>query len=557
VTRLALSAMLGLWSTTVPLSAQSEAGREAGTSVELAIQAAPAEAPQASVSDAGPLLVGAPPGLFFFPSQPSGLATIPAPDAGPEAAPPAPLGPVAERRQEVWTDPWGQRRNFGLAVFTAYMGNFIPWMYNEVNKGRAELLISQISPRSWWRNIEEGWKWDDNAFQVNFFAHPFQGNIYYTSARANGYGYWTGLAFALAGSFNWECCGETHLMSINDWAMTSLGGAAVGETLFRASSLILDNEATGSERIVREVGAFLLTPTRGFTRLVSGNTTRVYANPENPSDHIPNRLEAFVAGGIRGGDSWRRGRGGQLDEDIPTHGFMAIEFSAGDLANLERQQPFDFVTAKLQFNFVKAHGLGRFAIRGNLWHTDLSRSDEAVTKFVVVQDFDYENNTVFEAGGQSVGLMVFRQSHPFGDVTMALHGTGTWTILGGVKSELAFLADVEGIRERFREYDFGIGPGFRAGVTLGQNGRRLLDVDYRIHYLETLNGASYEGQGSNHLIQAGRVRAILPFLYRGFGAGAEYEFFHRRSEFDIADIGTVKQRAHILDAFVTWYPVRN
>ena len=33
------------------------------------------------------------------------------------------------------------------------------------------------------------------------FAHPFQGNIYYNSARGNGFNYWQGLLFAAAGSY--------------------------------------------------------------------------------------------------------------------------------------------------------------------------------------------------------------------------------------------------------------------------------------------------------------------------------------------------------------------
>jgi len=462
-----------------------------------------------------------------------------------------------EERQEVPTDPWGQRRNLGLAIFEAYMGNFIPWAFNELNGARAELLISQISPRSWWHNIEEGWKWDDNSFQVNFFSHPFQGSIYYTSARANGYSYWTGLLFALGGSFNWECCGETHLMSVNDWVNTSIGGAAVGETLFRASSLILDNQATGTERITREIGAFLLTPTRGFTRLVTGNSTRVFDNPENPSDHIPNFLEAFLSGGVRGGDSFREGQGGRLDEEVPVHGYFNVELTAGNLTELERQQPFDFVHTVLQVNLVRGRALGRFEIRGNLWHRDLSRSDQSVSKLVLLQDFDYENNTVFEAGGQSVSLTYYGERR-FGDGSgFAWNAAGTWTILGGVKSELAFLADVEGIRERFREYDFGLGPGFRGGFVYVRDGRRMLDTHYRVHYLATLNGSELEGQESNHVIQSLRVRGIVPFMYKGFSAGAEYNYFWRRSDFDIAEIGVVNQRAHMWQAFLTWYPVRN
>jgi hypothetical protein len=68
------------------------------------------------------------------------------------------------------------------------------------------------------------------------FAHPFHGSLYFSAARTNGFNYWASVPFAIAGSFLWECCGETHPPSINDWIATSIGGAAIGETTYRLSS---------------------------------------------------------------------------------------------------------------------------------------------------------------------------------------------------------------------------------------------------------------------------------------------------------------------------------
>jgi len=475
------------------------------------------------------------------------------------------LGPAPASAQAIaapdsaqeWRDAWGQPKNFGLAAAEAYMGNFLPWLFNETVPSRVDLLISQLSPRSWWRNIRNGWEWDDNSFQVNLFAHPFQGGIYYNSARSNGFSYWTSLAFALAGSFNWECCGETHLMSINDWANTSLGGAAVGEMLYRTSSMVLDNQARGGERVARETLGFLLAPTRGFTRLVSGNTMRVYENPLNPSDRIPDRMEAVLTAGVRGGSSWRVARGGSLRGDVPSHGFLEVKLVAGDLATLDRQVPFDYIDVHTQINLIKGRGLGRLGIQGNLWHWDLSEGDHTVSKLVLTQNFEYENNVAFEQGGQGIGLSYFVRTSPTERIAISGTAGPTWMILGGVQSELAFLAQVEGIRERFREYDFGIGPGFGATVEVTRDGRRALEGSYRIQQLNTLNGSTAEGLGSSHRIQVLRVRGVLPIGLHGFSAGAEYEYYHRRSDFEIADVRLVKQRTQSWQAFVTWNPLRD
>jgi hypothetical protein len=66
----------------------------------------------------------------------------------------------------------------------------------------------------------------------------------------------------------WEEFGEVWAPAPNDFFNTSLGGITLGEILFRFSSLTLDNRATGSNRVVREVGATLINPVRGFNRLV-------------------------------------------------------------------------------------------------------------------------------------------------------------------------------------------------------------------------------------------------------------------------------------------------
>lgn len=455
-------------------------------------------------------------------------------------------------------DAWGQPKNFGLAIAGAYLGNFLPWTFNETVPGRADLRISQISPRSWRRNIDAGWKWDDNVFGVNHFAHPFQGNIYYNAARGNGFGYWTSLAFATAGSFHWECCGETHFMSINDWVNTSLGGAAVGETLYRTTSMILDNEARGAERILREAAAFVLNPSRGLARLVSGNGTRVYDNPSNPLDWRPPDVFARFATGVRFQQSVRNGRGGELNESLDPHGFIDVELGSGSLAALDRGKPFDYFTTEAQFNTVRGRGIGRLELTGNLWDTPLSQDGENGSSLVVLQTLSYDDNTAFEQGGQSVSL-VYRSRHAGDRSTVDWYAGGGWLVLGGVTSELAFLANVDGIREGFRDYDFGIGPAARAGFAWYRDGARVVDLTWYAQYVATLNGSTLDAPdgeplGSNHLLNTLRVRAELPVRWNGVTLGADYELFHRRSDFDVENVGLVTQRVDQLQSFLSWTP---
>jgi hypothetical protein len=460
--------------------------------------------------------------------------------------------PAQAAKDSSRVDAWGQPKNLGLAVGEALLADFVPWVVNELVPSRSSLKISQISPRSWWHNTEDGYFWDDNSFMINHFAHPYQGSMYYNSARSNAYGYWTGLLFATLGSYHWECCGETHLMSVNDWINTSIGGAAFGEVLHRTSSMVLDNEARGKERFWRELGALVLNPARGVTRLLTGNAKRVYANPQNPNDYIPDELESVFALGVRVPSTKREGQGGTLSEDYPSHAYMNLRLFSGSLAKLDRGTPFDYFSLLAQFNFVSGRPLGEIEIRGNWWQRDLGRSERTVSKLVLMQEFQYENTGAYEQGGPALGLMYYRHRDLSPRSELAWNASAKAVLLGGVKSELAFLANVEGVRERFREYDFGAGPGAGLGVEWLRNGRRLIDAAYNLSYLTTLNGSEVEGQGSTHFLQQLRARAILPLTKSGFGVGVDYALYIRRSEFDIAEIGLVKQHTSQWQFHVNW-----
>lgn len=461
---------------------------------------------------------------------------------------------TTERQDSVWRDAWGQRKNLGLALGEAFVADLIPWAFNEYVPSRNEIKISQISPRSWWRNIEQGWNWDDNNFKTNHFAHPYQGHLYYTSARSNGYGYWTGLLFALGGSFHWECCGETHLMSINDWGNTSLGGAAVGEMLYRTSSMILDNQATGSGRTWREIGAGVLSPVRGVTRLVSGNSGRVYDNPTNANDWRPDFFEGVVMAGVRFSNSTREFPLGDLEDDTPTHGFLDLQWVYGSKTRLTRSTPFDYFKAEAKINLVKGRGLGVLRITGNVWHKNLTETENTTAALVAMQDFEYQNDIAVEQGGQSFRLQYVRERR------LSNRGSLTWdagismTLMGGIRSELAALADVEGVREAYRNYDFGIGPGLAAGLEWRRDDRRVIDLSYRVQYLRTINGSNDAGDDSDHRIQNFRVQGIVPVYWKGYSAGVNFEGYRRTSNFDFRDIGEVKQHATAWEFFVVYNP---
>ena len=88
-------------------------------------------------------------------------------------------------------------------------------------------------------NIETGWVWDDDPFDVNQVGHPTQGAMVYTAARAQGLSYWQSILYPTLSSFIWEIGMENESPSINDMVTTPTSGTAFGEIMHRMSILTL------------------------------------------------------------------------------------------------------------------------------------------------------------------------------------------------------------------------------------------------------------------------------------------------------------------------------
>lgn len=117
------------------------------------------------------------------------------------------------------------------------------------------------TPKSMWNNLTSPWLWDTSSFLKNQIAHPYFGNMYFTSARSNGLNFWQSFLMTAAGSFLWENCIESGNNSLNDFITTTFAGAAIGEVLFR-----LGNEAA---RIHPLLGA-LFNPVGGINSILTG-----------------------------------------------------------------------------------------------------------------------------------------------------------------------------------------------------------------------------------------------------------------------------------------------
>jgi uncharacterized protein DUF3943 len=454
------------------------------------------------------------------------------PDDGYPPGPAEPGSPDKER------DAWGVAHNYGWAAAEALGINWFSSAYNEYGRNAN---FNQISPRSWGENLDHGFTFDDNEFRTNQYIHPFNGAAYFNSARSNGLGYWTSSGYALAGAFFWECCGETHPMSLNDMVSTGIGGIALGEMQYRLSSEILNNQSRGKTRFFRELGAFLVDPVRGFNRILSGRWGAVHDNPKEAIDWRPPGSSGLLMIGARS-----IGEGESITENTQSYFNIGFDHAHGNPFDNARRKPFDYMDVIVQFSAGEKVPLNVVRINGDLFEKPLGGSAAPNHVLAVFQRFDYMNNTAFEFGGQSFGAALYSRYRLSDKWGLGTRLDGLAMVLGAVNSEYAKIADVPD-RERLREYDYGPGLGAGAQVNLNRNGQSLLSLMYRFQWISVSNGSVFSkgesglGSDADHYIQAAVARLVVP-VYRSIGLGADAAVFLRKSRYSFPGFHDIDQR---------------
>ena len=453
---------------------------------------------------------------WSLPAAPAGdsaSATVPA--AGPLAA-----APVAQNQQLPCPDCEPRDKHFLRASGELVTVLVVPWAFNYYVRDKD---FAHVGLKSMWANITGDWVWDDNTFQTNQIAHPLHGAFYFNAFRSSGYNFWASSIAAGAGAYLWECCGETHPPAPNDLINTSLGGIALGEMMWRVSTLALDNTATGSERTWREIGGFLASPWHGFNRFVTGRSNDIAANP---ADWRPAFTQASLDLGVRAIGS----RGSSFDvldstlSDLmvrfrfvygrPVEDLVGKPFSTfaidGELAIGSDRQALQVLTVY--------GGLGGKHLRAdtNVRHT-LAAKMNYEYYFFPDDQLDSLSSVVFEYGAQSFtgGIhSAFALSPRWRLLTeAALRGVA----LAGVRSDY-YVVSGEG-----RNYDFGPGLGFKLQAHL-VNGRRFIgSLGYQGTYIHTVSGTDYD-----HFLDHGFVEARY-FVSQRVGLGASFNYWHRDS----------------------------
>ena len=428
-------------------------------------------------------------------------------------------------------------KRFWAAAGELMVAQLIPF---SVNHFLRDAEWAEVSPSTWATNLENPWKWDNNAFTNNQFSHPYHGSLYFNAARSNGYSFWQSAPWSFAGSLMWELMGESWAPAPNDLWNTSLGGITLGEMLWKVSSLTLDNTATGAERTFREIGATLLNPMRGFNRIVRGETNDITANPP---EWRPSKVFASVDLGYKRVTGQDNTTGLSSDADA---GYAGLLLYYGDQVEDIGKSPFSAFTvrAELSTNQGDQGRLSMLTARGNLGAKTLAEHGTTRHRLGAFISYEFNQTPAFSFGGQGFsGGLVSRWGDPKG-FRIQSELLATFMPVAAQKSD--YYLSLEG-----RDYDYGLGLGGQAGVMVLDEGKWAVQASGRYLWepiLSGFNGDHYQASGTLD----GRF-----YLWGRVGLGASGTLYWRKSVYDdFADVqvDATQIRAYTSLAIPRWTP---
>lgn len=335
------------------------------------------------------------------------------------------------------------------------------------------------------RNFRHGFVWDNDQMGTNMFLHPYHGNLYYNSARSNGFNYWQSGLFALGGSAMWELFMENEYPSINDIIATPAGGMAIGEMLYRASDIVLKDNSEGWERFGREAAAFIIAPTRGLTRIINGDAWR-HRSTTGRQFGTPNVAIEFSAG-MRGLEL----RDKVFDEGVGASVQFNLEY--GDRFEVsETPKPFDYFSFNAELNIHKSQPvLGQLNIVGRLISKELLEKRSASMSIGMYQHFDYyDSDTISDVSAKvpyklgvpaSVGAGLMFRDIKRGHFAIDAYAHANGVALGAILSDYYHVDQ--------RNYNLAAGFSLKGGVNVVFKRDLLsLGVNYNYFRLFTWDG---------------------------------------------------------------------
>jgi hypothetical protein len=373
-------------------------------------------------------------------------------------------------------------------------------------------VYSSTFSSTWDHLRKQNWVFDQDPFNINQFAHPYQGATMYGLARSSGLNFWESVAYSNVGSFLWKMAGETDPPSINDQITTGNAGSLLGEALFRMAGLVLEG---GGEKPDgwHELGAAIISPTTAVNRLAFGDRFKTVFPSHNPATY------------------WRTQVGSSYNSISKLDATLDFGMSYGlpGKPGYTYTRPLDYFDFEISGQARAKNPVGNVLLRGLLYGTDYHVGNDYRGIWGLYGSYDYLSPTAFRVSTTAISLGTTGQCWLAPDI--ALQGS----ILGGVGFGAAGTTPSA---EGDRDYHYGVAPQGLLALRLLFGSRAALELIGRGYYITGSGQFNSLSTSSNPVDSAGgsetivRVKSAFNIrVYGRHGLGLQYVESIRDSQY--------------------------
>lgn len=337
----------------------------------------------------------------------------------------------------------GDIRHLFVALTEIQMYNIGLYFYDDVI---LDTEYANITLDTMLANLKSGWIWDQDEFYINQILHPYQGMLYYTAGRSNGFGVFESLGINFFGMLCWEYLMEIDVPAINDLFITTIDGFYFGEIFHRTYKLTENFDP---------FLAFLISPQEAITYFFTGQR----------SPKVSGRLEelSFKSGyGFISSDVHKE----YHPENLSMSNFKSM--ANGGLFYVYND-PYGHTTKEiLDQYFVRLHYLWNpsytmFFVQsdGMLYSKALNLEPDTTLGFSFHYDYIANEDITYNFNGFGG---TFRQRYEFNEDNIIKWGTALSFAFNGCSEYYDIHINdichdsVDGSKQRL--YDIGIGPSF-------------------------------------------------------------------------------------------------
>ncbi|UFS68779.1 DUF3943 domain-containing protein [Geomonas sp. RF6] len=369
--------------------------------------------------------------------------------------------------------------------------------------------VYSVNLSTTWEHLrEQNWVFDKDPFDVNQFAHPYQGAVMYGLARSAGLSFWESLLYSNMGSFIWKMAGETDPPSINDQITTGNAGSLLGEALYRMANLVLRD---GNDTL-HEASAALISPATAFNRHVFGDRFKTLY-----PDHDPAVFWRLRMGLSLDTNKDNLGTTAEILRHDATVDFSMIYGLPGKPGYTYRR-PMDYFDFLFQLRARSSNPVGNVVLRGLLFGERYELGNDYRGIWGLYGSYDYISPELFRVSTMALSLGSTAQYWVAPGI--ALQGS----VLAGVGFGAAGQTPtVSGERD----YHYGVTPLASASLRLIFGDRTLCYLSGNEYYVSGTGSDDSEG---SELIFRGNIGFTVR-VYKRHGFGLQYVFSSREAKY--------------------------